>query len=164
VIIVFENNSEGDEFTPLEFKGDGRAITGPWELQLEHMNGDRQQMTLDELADLSAMEETRNFAGTVYYNKILRIDDPDTHKLDLGDVQGITELTLNGKLLGTRWHGLHRYNLGEALVEGENELTIKLTTITGNYMKGLKENKVAQRWTSQQSYYPMGMLGPVRLL
>ena len=163
MIIVFENNAEGVELNLLEFNGNGRVINGPWELQLEHMNGERKQMTLDALADLSTLEETRNFAGTVYYKKNVRIDDPDPHQLDLGEVQGITELTLNGKLLGTRWYGAHVYDLEGVLKEGENELTIKLTTITGNYMKGLKENKVAQRWTWGQSYYPMGVLGPVRI-
>ncbi len=163
VIIVFENNAEGVEFKPLEFKGNGKTINGPWELQLDHMNGDRQQMTVDVLADLSTMEETRHFAGTVYYKKIITINEEDFHHLDLGNVQGVTEVTLNGKLLGTRWYGLHRYNLESALVGGENELIIKLTTITGNYMKGLKDNPVAQRWTSGQAYYPTGVLGPVML-
>ncbi len=164
VIIVFENNTEGAEFKPMEFTGNGKSINGPWELQLEHMNGDQQQMTLETLADLSTIEETRHFAGTVYYKKILAIDDSAHRQLDLGDVQGITELSINGKLLGTRWYGAQVYDLEGALKEGENELTIKLTTITGNYMKGLKDNPVAQRWTWGQSYYPIGILGPVLMV
>ena len=163
VIIVFENKAEGEEFKPLEIKGNGKSIKGPWELELEHMNGDRSQMMVETLADLSTLEETRHFAGTVYYKKILAIDDPAFHSLDLGNVQGITELSINGKLLGTRWYGAQVYDLEGALKEGENELIIKLTTITGNYMKGLKDNPVAQRWTSRQAYYPMGIMGPVTL-
>ncbi len=161
MILIFEKDNKGAEFSPLEYKGRGKAIDGPWELQLEHMDGDRYQMTMDELADLSTMEETRHFAGTVYYKKNLVVDDPAHHYLDLGNVQGISELSINGKILGTRWYGSQVYDLEGALEHGENELTIKLTTITGNYMKGLIENPVAQRWTSHQSYYPMGVLGPV---
>ena len=84
--------------------------------------------------------------------------------MDLGNVQGISELILNDKALGTRWYGAHMYSLGEALKEGENRLTIKLTTICGNYVKSLKDNLVAQRWTGSQLNYPMGVLGPVRVI
>jgi hypothetical protein len=38
-----------------------------------------------------------------------------------------------------------------------------LTTITGNYLKGSKENRIAQRWTRNQPYYPMGIIGPVTI-
>jgi hypothetical protein len=83
--------------------------------------------------------------------------------IDLGEVQGITELSLNGRALGTRWYGAHVYDLNGAVKEGENLLSIKLTTISGNYVKSLKDNEVAQRWTRHQDNYPMGILGPVRL-
>ncbi len=163
VLIVYENDAGGAQFQPVEILDGGKEITGEWDLLLEHMNGDRQQTTLDMLTDLSTIEQTKHFAGTAIYKKSLEIDKLKYNHLDLGNVQGITEVTLNGKLLGTKWYGAHRYDLEGALVEGENELTIKLTTIAGNYMKGLKDNKVAQRWTGGQSYYPMGILGPVML-
>jgi len=89
---------------------------------------------------------------------------PGDHKhIDLGQVQGITELSLNGTALGTRWYGAHVYDLGAAVKAGENSLSIKLTTISGNYVKSLKDNPVAQRWTGRQDNYPMGILGPVRI-
>jgi hypothetical protein len=97
----------------------------------------------------------------VIYNKTFKVENQNYHYIDLGNVQGVTELTLNGKLLGTKWYGAHLYDLEGAIKEGENEVSIKLTTITGNYMKGLKDNPVAQQWTGRQSYYPMGILGPV---
>ena len=48
---------------------------------------------------------------------------------------------------------------------GENHsiLSIKLTTIPGNYMKSLKDNPVAMAWTKHQLYYSMGIIGPVKL-
>ena len=164
ILILFEKEAGGTEFRPYEMLEGGEEIAGAWNLRLEHMDSDRQEIQLEKLEDLSTLEKTRHFAGTVIYKKSLDIDELKYHQLDLGKVQGVSEVTLNGRLLGTKWYGAHRYDLDGALVVGENELTIKLTTITGNYMKGLKENKVAQRWTSQQSYYPMGILGPVRMM
>ncbi|HMQ62564.1 MAG TPA: hypothetical protein PKE06_17935, partial [Flavilitoribacter sp.] len=63
-----------------------------------------------------------------------------------------------------RWYGAHVYPAGKALKKGENKLSVKLTTITGNYLKGLTDNPVAQGWTGRQDYYPMGVMGPVRLV
>jgi hypothetical protein len=48
------------------------------------------------------------------------------------------------------------------LVKGNNRLSIKLTTIPGNYLKSQKDNPTAQRWTKGQPYYPVGILGPVK--
>jgi hypothetical protein len=92
------------------------------------------------------------------------MDSGDYHHIDLGQVQGITELTLNGTALGTKWYGDHVYDIGSAVKAGENSLSIKLTTISGNYVKSLKDNPVAQRWTQNQANFPMGILGPVRLI
>jgi len=46
-------------------------------------------------------------------------------------------------------------------------LEVKVTTSMGNYMKTLKDNGVAQKWTNErrqdQPIQSMGLLGPVRL-
>jgi hypothetical protein len=164
LLIVFENKTDGEQYKPVELKAGGKEITGPWNLKLHHMNGDRQQMKLDVLADLTEIQSSKNFAGTIFYEKTLEIDRGDFRHIDLGNVQGITELTLNGEPLGTKWYGAHVYDIGTAVKQGENMLNIKLTTITGNYLKSLKDNQVAQRWTGNQPSYPMGILGPVRIV
>jgi hypothetical protein len=164
LLIVFEKGSEGKLYQPVEELPGGQEITGPWKLKLHHLNGKRRQLELDELKDLLNLDEARDFAGTVIYEKHLEMDAPEGRQIDLGNVRGITELTLNGKTLGSRWYGAHIYHVGDALKEGENVLSIKLTTIIGNYVKSLKDNPVAQRWTGRQDHYPMGVLGPVRLI
>ena len=92
------------------------------------------------------------------------MDSDKYQQIDLGDVQGVSELSLNGRLIGTRWYGAHTYNVKNALKVGENKLAIKLTSITGNYMKSLIDNPVAMEWVRRQNYYPMGMMGPVRMI
>ena len=164
LLIVFEDKSEGEPYIPMELTAGGREISGPWSLKLHHMNGDRQELKLDALADLLDVPSAKDFAGTVCYETTLDIDSGDTRYIDLGQVQGITELTLNGTALGTKWYGAHVYDMGGVVKEGENRLSIKLTTISGNYVKSLKDNPVAQRWTRNQANYPMGILGPVRII
>lgn len=164
IMIVFEKDAKGNMFQIFDYNKNGKAITGPWELQLIHINEDERRLKLEALTDLIEINETIHFAGNIIYEKIINLEDDDYQHLDLGDVQGISELSVNGKSIGTRWYGAHIYDIGDSLKKGENKLTIKLTTIVGNYLKGLKDNQVAQNWTKYQDYYPMGILGPVRLV
>jgi len=164
VMIVFEPKTEGEQFHVADFSRQGEELSGAWQLQLNHIKGAKQRLELNSLADLAESEEMKEFAGEVIYEKTITIDTDTFKYIDLGNVQGISELTLNGKLLGTKWYGAHRYDLRGALKIGENKLSIKLTTIIGNYLKSLKDNDVAMIWTGHQKYYPMGVLGPVRFL
>ncbi len=162
-LIVFEKNREGEPLSLPALTTRGNELSGPWELQLNQINGYRYDLHLESLTDLIELEETKHFAGTVTYEKTFDPGAEDIQSIDLGQVYGITELTLNGKSLGNRWYGRHLYDIRDAVQKGENKLSVKLTTITGNYMKNLKDNAVAQRWTRNQPYYSMGIIGPVRI-
>lgn len=164
ILIVFERGSEGERFQPFDFKREGKELSGTWQLQLNHINGKKQQIQSASLTDLIENGKTRGFAGEVIYEKTIAIDPNKYEYLDLGDVQGISELTINGEYIGAKWYGAHIFNVKNVLKEGENKISIKLTTITGNYLKSLTGNKVAQNWTRHQQYSPMGIIGPVRII
>jgi len=163
LLIVFENEADGELYKPLEPLAEGTEIGGSWKLKLQHMNGSQQEMELEELKDLLDIPDLQDFAGTVIYETSFHADSDDVSHIDLGQVQGISELAVNGAALGTKWYGAHVYDLSGKVKKGENQLGIKVTTICGNYVKSLKDNPVAQRWTRHQDNYPMGLLGPVRL-
>jgi len=163
VIILFESGEKGRLFQSMVLKKPGKELSGPWQLQLNHINGEKQELELGELTDLVKMKQTESFAGEVIYEKTLNIKSDDFQYIDLGDVQGVSELAVNGKHLGVRWYGAHLYDISSVLKNGENKLTIKLTTIVGNYLKSLKDNPVAMTWTRRQEYCPMGISGPVRI-
>jgi len=163
VIIVFESETDGEQFQFIHQNRQGKEIAGTWQLQLNHMNGDKQHLELVTLMDLIENEETKEFAGEVIYEKTINVNTDKYQSIDLGNVQGVSELTLNGKRIGTKWYGAHVYDISSALQKGENKLSIKLTTIIGNYLKSLKDNQVAMNWTRRQPYYSMGILGPVKI-
>ena len=73
-------------------------------------------------------------------------------------------MSVNGVKKGTKWYGNHLYALDDSIIEGENKLEIKLTTIIGNYMKSLPDNIVARQFTRNQAWHSMGIFGPVRIL
>jgi hypothetical protein len=68
-------------------------------------------------------------------------------------------------LAGSRWYGRHRYALPVALKPVGNELTVRVTTVAGNYCKSLTNwNPGLRSGNAKLSYRPMGLLGPVRFL
>jgi hypothetical protein len=162
LLIVFEKSENGTVYQPLRPKGAGKEIIGPWRLKLSHVNGERKEITLDKLVDFLEDDRLKTFAGEAVYEKEITVNDPsEMAGLSLGNVQGVSELAINGKKIGVQWYGHHIYDVSNQLSVGNNILTIKLTTIAGNYLKSLEDNQTAQRWTSRQPYYPVGMMGPV---
>ena len=165
MLLVFDKAREGEDYPSIAGKGEGKEITGPWRLNLSHVNGKKRQITLRRLVDFQKDYRLKTFAGEAVYEKEIEVNDPGAHTvISLGNVQGVSELTVNDKNIGVRWYGHHIYDISGSLVKGKNRLSIKLTTIAGNYLKSLKKNQTAQRWTNGQPYYPVGMMGPVKLL
>lgn len=165
LLLVFEPGMDQPaERVPRPSETDAVGIAGPWQLELRHVDGTHSQRTLDTLIDFKDDSALRSFAGTAFYRTNIQSSGGAHAFLDLGPVNGISSVTLNGRNLGLKWYGCHRYATGNAWVAGENRLEIQITTVLGNYMKSLTGNPVATKWTSRQPLYPAGLRGPVRLL
>ena len=165
-MIVFDKLKNGNplDVIPRTSKGE-QMIDGPWFLVLEHINGQKERLKLDNLIDFLKNERLKTFAGVVQYEVSLDISEPqDFSYLDLGIVKGISDVVVNGKSLGLIWYGFHKYDLNNSLRKGENTIQVKVTTVLGNYIKSLEDNPVGQRWTQRQEYKSMGLIGPVRLI
>ncbi len=142
-----------------------QILAGPWALQLLHVDGSTQSRALQTLSDLSQQDDLKSFAGSMIYSNRFGIDRPDQHYvLDLGHLHSITQLEVNGRLIGTRWYGRHTYDLSGVLLPGENRVTIKVISTLGNYMKTLSDNKTARDWTENTPLYPLGLTQAVRLI
>ncbi len=165
-LIVFDRKEVGETLKIEKISDESpELIEGPWEIILEHVNGQKMEKTFEKLNDFNTDEELRSFAGVINYTSNVSLRDPEKFRhIDLGIVQGVSEVTINGKLLGVKWYGFHRFPLKNSLLKDTNEIKIKITTVLGNYMKSLENNPVAKRWVSGQKYKSLGLLGPVRLL
>jgi hypothetical protein len=160
-LIVFEKNSAGNvEAAPT---AEGRALTG-WEVRLEHINGDKQTLSMDAPATVGGdSAETQSFAGYIYYTKTVD-NAADGQWLDLGKVDGVSELKINGELIGNRWYGRHLYRLPEHIAKAASKtIEIKVTTTVGNYIKSMPDNH-AHGWTRHQRWHQHGIAGTVRLI
>ena len=166
LLLVFEPGMDQPaQRVPQPSEAGATLIEGPWQLELRHVDGTRKQRTLNALIDFKEDEGLRSFAGTAIYRTTFQASEAGAHAfLDLGPVNGISSAILNGRSLGLKWYGCHRYAMGQALVAGENRLEVRVVTVLGNYMKSLTGNPVARTWTARQPLYPAGLRGPVRLL
>jgi hypothetical protein len=99
-------------------------------------------------------EHDSRFSGEVLYQAKFTAD-PDYTVLDLGEVGETAEMWLGGSYLGARINAPYKFNLRDALREGENELKI------------LVRSNLAHRRRDEFSKYlqipPTGVIGEIAL-
>jgi hypothetical protein len=118
-------------------------VQGPWNLTFQEKRGAPEKITLPELQSLSTHQEpgVRYFSGQVTYQRNLNIPKDMLGEgrelyLDLGQVEVIAEVTLNGHSLGTLWKAPYRVDISGAAKPGENDLSIRVTTLWPNRLIG----------------------------
>lgn len=141
------------------------TIKGKWDIEFRHIDGTVKKDSFAELKDLKSTDY-QSFAGTILYTNTFP-NNNSINYIDLGNVQGISQLKLNGKDIGTRWYGRHVYDIKDVLIPGTNTVEISVTTTMGNYLRTLTDNPVAQYWTIgkrvPQPLWSTGLIGPVTI-
>lgn len=141
-------------------------VAGPWRVELRPMEGTPSQRTLTDLVDLGRSEDETlaAFSGVAEYRQQLTAEQvTGARELDLGEVPGVSEVLWNGRLIGRRWFGRHRYELPPT--SDPVTLTIRVTTSAANHARSL-DDPIARRWTNawrDKSPAPAGLIGPVTL-
>lgn len=183
--IVFRNKA-GNSGTGQPNFGEHKdimTISGPWNVQFEKNRGAPDSIKLKELKSLSEHEDfgIKHFSGTATYRKSFTLSESQVSDfksqiyLDLGELESLAEVILNGKHLGVVWTPPFRVNVTDAIKEGENKLEIKVTNTWKNRLiadSGLPEDKRVT-WTlfrdgkwfnpRKEKLEPAGLMGPVVL-
>jgi hypothetical protein len=112
-------------------------IRGPWQVRFPEHLGAPGRITLERLVSLRLHEDpgVRDFSGSATYGVRLdapRLDADERVFLDLGRVEAIAEVRLNGVELGQAWSPPYRVEVTHALRAGANELEIDVTTTWTN--------------------------------
>ncbi|SHE69171.1 alpha-L-rhamnosidase [Cnuella takakiae] len=118
-----------------------KAIDGAWHVQFGQKPGAPAPIDLRSLQSLHSHTEARHFSGTAIYTTRFNMQDLPADRavqwlLDLGRVEVLAEVVLNGKNLGVLWTRPYRVNATQALQEGENVLEIKVTNLWPNRLIG----------------------------
>lgn len=165
--VVFNNLKGGQAYRPLPTQGDNYIELDSWSASLHHAREGwtkHIEMT-DSLKDLKNTQFA-NFMGDVTYTTTFNISgDVLPRYLNLGKVCEIADVKINGRPAGVKWFGRRILDVSGLLHHGSNTIEVKVTTLMGNYMQTLKDNKVAQRFVIKRNapLRSMGLLGPVRL-
>ena len=145
-------------------------ISTDWDVELIHARLDTTIHThFDTLFDLKDRPKTQHFAGTIVYRKTIPMDTIKPCILDLGLVEGVSEVFVNGQSAGVKYYGRRQYDISDLLHEGDNELEIRVTTTLGNYLKTLTKEENPTTWIyvnhpkRDQPIQPTGLIGPVKL-
>ena len=116
-------------------------ISGPWKVFFPPDRQAPESITLPELVSWTedADEGVKYFSGTATYRKTFLLDEiPGSLPLllDLGRVENLAEVTLNGGNLGVLWKPPFRVDISDAVREGQNRLEIKVTNLWTNRLIG----------------------------
>lgn len=167
-LIVLSREKRGTFWKPLPTGGNnGQSLDEDWEVEFRHsLEGWRKTMHMPALTDIKDTGFA-DFTGTAVYRKRVVIQDTKNVYLNLGKVHGVCELFVNGQSGGVKWYGRRIYNIAPYVSKGENILEVHVITTMGNYMKTLKDNPTAQKFTvlksKDQPIQSMGLIGPVTI-
>jgi hypothetical protein len=118
-------------------------LAGPWTVAFQEKRGAPAEVEMTELVDLKDHpdDNIKFFSGTANYRSTFDFS-PTAAKanarifLDLGEVEVIAEVKLNGKDLGTLWKYPYRVDITDALRDGENKLEVRVTNLWPNRLIG----------------------------
>jgi (4-O-methyl)-D-glucuronate---lignin esterase len=155
------------------------TLEGAWELGFQAGRGAPEHLTLDRLASWSTSADTgvKYFSGTGTYTRTIEAEPswfaPGAQLwLDLGDVQNLAEVSVNGTNLGVVWKKPFRVDMTGAAKAGPNRIEVRVTNLWVNRMIGDRQPQAPAQYTFTRPVFykarspllPSGLLGPVRVL
>lgn len=142
---VYELKSAGGESRRMEISDCPQAseIAGPWEVRFQPNRGAPEKITLQTLSDWAQNADAgvKYFSGAAAYTTTFRIAAEALVSdkrlfLDLGKVEVLARLKVNGRDLGTLWKAPFRADITDAARAGENKLEVTVVNLWVNRMIG----------------------------
>ncbi len=118
-----------------------QEIAGPWQVHFAPGAGGPGDVTFDKLNDWSQRTEDgiKYYSGTAIYQNTFATPPLSANTkwtLDLGEVEVMAEVKLNGKDLGILWKPPYQVDVSSALQSGENKLEVKVVNLWINRQIG----------------------------
>ena len=169
------------------------SITGDWEVTFDPAYGPKEPVVFKYLNQWNQHTDqlVKYYSGTATYKKKFEIEDiSQPIYLDLGNVEFMADVKINGIDLGLLWKPPYEVDITRALKKGENELVVEVTNSWVNRLIGdekqeaidlseipswLAKGKTIPSSSKRKTYVtnkyynandrlvPSGLLGPVRL-
>ncbi len=153
-----------------------KEISGPWEVNFTDPFDETFSTRFEKLVDWSQStdDRIRYFSGTAVYQTSVELEESMMGEeiwMNLGDVQAIAGVRVNGKEAGIAWTAPWRLNVSEYLTVGRNTIEIEVANTWLNRLKGdaLLDQDERKSWMALDVLNPddplqsSGLLGPVIL-
>ena len=118
-------------------------LDGPWSVRFESMVQAPKPTVFNKLQSLPEHEDLdiNVFSGTTVYQKTVNLSSDklassDRLVLDLGRVEVMARVLVNGQDLGVLWKNPYRLDITNALRAGDNQLEIQVTNLWVNRLIG----------------------------
>ena len=151
-----------------------KAIDGEWSLQFPEGWGAPSEVKITELkpwCELTISDEGKAFSGSATYTTTFELEKVgESVMLNLGKVDMIAEVTINGHKLTPMWCQPYAADIAEFVTEGKNTLQIEVTSTWFNRLVYDASQPEAERktWTlhGPRASAPLratGLMGPVNI-
>ncbi|RFS18909.1 glycoside hydrolase family 2 [Chitinophaga silvatica] len=153
-------------------------LSNPWVVTFDAAKrGPAGPVTFNTLTDwtTNSDERIKSYSGTAVYETSFNVDalpSASACYLDLGTVNVMAKVKLNGVDLGTVWTSPYRVDVRKALKQGSNKLEVEVVNTWINRLIGDSKLPAAERktWSNvnpykpTDNYQPSGLVGPVSLV
>jgi len=155
------------------------TVDSPWQVDFDvACGGPVSPVVFERLASWTDQSDpkVKYYSGTAVYRTKFEIGAAlvpgKRYWLDLGDVENVAEVRLNGRQLGVAWTDPFRVEMTGPLREGSNDLEIDVTNLWPNRLIGdeqlLPDARTTKtnitKFTGNSPLLPSGLLGPVKIL
>lgn len=174
LFVVFRNKTALSAYEAPTCKvGTVTPVEESWDVAFPGGMGAPAKTTFATLSDWSenADQGIKYYSGTAIYTKNIDVDAARLGGkvwLDLGNVQNIAQVKVNGRDCGLVWKTPFRFDITDAVKAGANQIEVQITNMWVNRLIGdVQPGATQYARTSQQSYQPnaplkpSGLIGPV---
>jgi hypothetical protein len=121
-----------------------KTLTGPWQVAFDPKWGGPKSIQFDELTDWTKRPEDgiKYYSGTAVYYKTFDMGGSSLSQkskhiyFDLGEVNNMARVKLNGKKLDVIWTAPWRVDITNAVLKGKNQLEIEVVNLWPNRLIG----------------------------
>ena len=135
-----------------------KSISGSWVVTFDPEWGRKDTLKLDKLISWSEHSDplVKYYSGTGVYRKdfeLSRSDIVDKNKLclDLGKVEVMARVKLNGKDCGIAWKPPYRVDISDAVKLGTNKLQIEVVNTWVNRLIGDEQLPLDAKWKTSET-------------
>lgn len=127
------------------------VLNGNWKVVFKPKYDTVFQRSFNSLIDFSKHDDPaiKYFAGTASYTQSFQLHNilsNDRYLIDLGELNDLAELRVNGKSVGVLWYPPYQTDITAFLQEGENQLEILVTNNWANRLIGDEQEEADFEW------------------